>query len=72
MYRTTLLLLLSYIALNITAQDIKWGKITQEEKELTSTYLDSLADAVVIGDKGFVRLFLGDPVQINRHKRIKI
>ena len=57
---------------NLYAQDdIKWGKISKEEIELTECEFDKDASAVIIFSKGEMS-FSDTKVVINKHFRIKI
>ncbi len=51
---------------------LKWGKISDEEIQLTICEFDSSATAVILSDWGNVDMFYGRPMTISRHQRLKI
>ena len=50
---------------------IRFGKVSKAEKIITSTELDTDANAVILCDFGVID-FMGNAVEITRHTRIKI
>ncbi|WKN42525.1 transglutaminase domain-containing protein [Tunicatimonas pelagia] len=75
---TTLLALLLHPAVGWTAEppEIKFGKISQEELQMTHTHLDSSASAVVLADFGNTKINYnsnsGFQLIFTRHRRVKI
>ncbi|MFN8256900.1 MAG: DUF3857 domain-containing protein [Bacteroidales bacterium] len=51
---------------------MKWGKLSNEEIALKSCELDTSANAVVLCDYGEIWFIPGKPIEVMRHKRIKI
>lgn len=50
---------------------IKFGKVSDQEKKIQKTNLDPDANAIILCDFGEIN-FLGNSVEITRHKRVKI
>ena len=52
---------------------MKWGKVSEEERKLTSCSFDTSAAAIVLGDIGYISFHYGHPYAIlERFTRIKI
>ncbi|GAB3821691.1 DUF3857 domain-containing protein [Pontibacter rugosus] len=74
---TTLLALAAFlvtIVIPASAQDAKFGKVTEEELKMSAYDKDAAADAVILSDYGFTRFeYIGETkVVFERHIRIKI
>ncbi len=63
--------LLGYMNLTAQAVKLKWGKASVLEKNMKICAFDSLAEAVILFDKGDITI-RGTNVYIERHKRLKI
>ena len=74
--RWTLALVLFLIPLSVSAQDARWGRLSDADKEIASVPGDPDASAVVLWDAGTatVDLSLRDELQlkVKRHRRVKV
>ncbi len=51
---------------------LKWGKLSQQEIDLKSTSIDTSANAIVLCDYGEISFSPVNPIEVKRHKRIKV
>ncbi len=63
-----------FLTFSVPAQKtpMKWGKLSIEEIELNSYSSDTSASAVVLCDYGEIYFMPGQPIEVRRHKRVKI
>ncbi|GJM31345.1 MAG: hypothetical protein DHS20C18_03460 [Saprospiraceae bacterium] len=72
LHATMLLVTILYFGkLNAQTPQLRWGKVSDAEWEMTYCDFDSAAPAIILLDKGLIT-FEGSTVNIERHRRIKI
>jgi len=57
--------------LHAQSKNLKWGKFSSEELSITSSELDTTANAIILGEYGHIKVNYGN-IHIDTHVRIKI